>query len=173
MSSSMPSSNLPERRRAWRTLCTQPWVAVLMRLLVGGVFLLSGFSKVLLPHAEVVALVQQYQVLPPWLVSLTATVLPWLEVGSGAALVCGFYTTPVAYLVGIQLLNFIALMVVVLATGVVIEDCGCFGKLGLHETPLQVLIRDLVLLSMLGPIVYRQRDVLGIDAWSREVTEHG
>ncbi len=167
MSSSVPISCPSSRLWRWLAPCTRPWVAVLMRGLVGGVFVLSGFSKVWLPAAEVVALVQQYQVLPPWLVSLTATVLPWLELGSGTALMLGLYTTPVACLIGLQLVNFIALMLVVLVTGVVIEDCGCFGKLGLHETPLQVLIRDLVLLAMLVPIIWRQRDTLSLDAWGQ------
>jgi uncharacterized membrane protein YphA (DoxX/SURF4 family) len=119
-----------------------------------------------LPHAEVIAHIQQYQVLPDWLVSLTATFLPWIEVGSGTALLVGFYTTPTALLIAVQLVNFSALMVLVLAAGIPIEDCGCFGNLGLPETPLQVLIRDLIMLFLLLHILYRQRDAWGLDAWS-------
>ena len=163
---SLQASNFPGRLRRWGHLCTLPWVAVLVRVLVGGVFLFSGFSKLLLPHAEVVALVQQYQVLPGWLVSLTALGLPWLEVGSGAALLIGFCTTPAALLIAVQLLSFSGLMSVVLAAGIPIEDCGCFGHLGLPETPLQVLIRDLLMLALLVPVFLRQRDALGLDAWS-------
>ena len=92
--------------------------------------------------------------------------LPWIEVGSGTALLVGFYTTPAALLIAVQLLSFSALMVIVLAAGIPIEDCGCFGNLGLPETPLQVLIRDLIMLVLLLPIIYRQRDALGLDAWS-------
>ncbi len=171
MSSSVLVSKASSHLGRWLSACTRPWVVVLMRVLVGGIFVLSGFSKAWLPYAEVVALVQQYQVLPDWLVSLTATVLPWLELGSGTGLILGLYTTLAACLIGMQLLNFIGLMLVVLATGVVIEDCGCFGKLGLHETPLQVLIRDLVLLGMLIPILYRQRETLSLDAWAQDVVE--
>jgi uncharacterized membrane protein YphA (DoxX/SURF4 family) len=130
------------------------------------VFIFSGFSKLLLPHAEVVALVQQYQVLPAWLVSITAMFLPWIEVGSGTALLIGFCTTPAALLIAVQLVNFSILMVVVLAAGIPIEDCGCFGHLGLPETPLQVLVRDLLMLALLVPVFLRQRDTLGLDAWS-------
>jgi uncharacterized membrane protein YphA (DoxX/SURF4 family) len=142
-----------------------PWVVVVARVLVGSVFLLAGFSKVLLPQAEVVALIQQYAVLPavatPWI----ATLLPWLELASGTALIIGFYTTLAACLIGGQLVMFIALMLVVLALGVPIEDCGCFGNLGWQETPLQVLIRDLVLVALLMPVLTRRRDVLSLDAW--------
>jgi uncharacterized membrane protein YphA (DoxX/SURF4 family) len=155
---------MPPRR--WWHLCTLPWVAVLLRVLLGSVFVFAGFSKLLLPHAEVVAQLQQYQVLPAWLVSLTAMFLPWVEVGSGIALLIGFCTTPAALLIALQLLTFSALMVIVLAAGIPIADCGCFGNLGLPETPLQVLVRDMLMLVMLVPVFWRQGDALGLDAWS-------
>jgi uncharacterized membrane protein YphA (DoxX/SURF4 family) len=135
--------------------------------MVGALFVLAGFSKLVLPHAEVVASVQQYPVIPSALVPLIATVLPWLEVVSGTALLIGFYTTPATLLVAAQLLSFILLMLVIILRGVAIEDCGCFGNLGWHETPLQVLIRDLIMLVMLWPVVQRQRDVWSVDAWSQ------
>jgi putative oxidoreductase len=155
----------PQRR--WRRLLTSPWVTVLVRLGVGGLFVLAGFSKLILPHAEVVALVQQYTVIPPTLVPLIAACLPWLEVISGTALLIGLYTTPAALLIAAQLLGFSLLMLVILLRGVVIEDCGCFGNLGWHETPLQVLIRDLIMLTLLWPVLRRQRDVWSFDAWSQ------
>jgi len=170
--SSVQVNNFPLRLRRWRSLCTLPWVAVLSRVLVGGVFVFAGFSKLLLPHAEVVAHVQQYQVLPGWLVSITATFLPWIEVGSGTALLIGFCTTPAALLIAAQLVSFSALMGLVLAAGIPITDCGCFGNLGLPETPLQVLLRDLVMLALLASVIYRQRDTLSLDAWSNAPTSY-
>jgi len=164
--SGLKASSVSEYLWRWWHVCTLPWVAVLLRVVLGGVFVFAGFSKLLLPHAEVVAHMQQYQVLPGWLMSVTATFLPWIEVGSGTALLVGFCTTPAALLIAVQLLSFSALMGMVLAAAIPIEDCGCFGNLGLPETPLQVLIRDLIMLVLLLPIIYRQRDALGLDAWS-------
>lgn len=155
-------NNLPARLGSWER--ARPWVALSARVLVGAVFVLAGFSKLILPHAEVVALMQQYQVLPAWLLPPLATVMPWLELGSGTALLIGFCTTPAALLVAVQLLGFCLLMVAVLLTGVTIEDCGCFGQLGLRETPLQVLIRDVIMLGMMGFVLWRGRDVWGVDA---------
>src|SRR5438874_11578312 len=127
--SSVQARSFLVRLRRWGRLCTLPWVAVLLRVLVGGVFVFAGFSKLLLPYAEVVAHIQQYQVLPGWLVSITATFLPWLEVGSGTALLVGFYTTPAALLIAVQLVNFSALMAIVLAAGIPIEYWVCFWSL--------------------------------------------
>ncbi len=147
------------------SLTTTLWIVVLGRVLVGGLFIIAGFSKLLLPHAEVVQLIMQYQVIPLWAAHLLAACLPWLEVGSGTALLIGFLTTPATLLIGAQLVSFIGLMLVVLGMGIDIEDCGCFGNLGLQETPLQVLIRDLIMLVMLLPILWRTRDGWGLDAY--------
>ena len=92
----------PHKEQRVERFWQRPWMVILARVLVGGVFVLAGFSKLLLPHAEVVALIQQYSVIPRGLTPLIAAVLPWLEVASGTALLIGFYTTPAALLVGLH-----------------------------------------------------------------------
>lgn len=169
----LKSHKPPQTKGCWTRLGAVAWLAVGARCLVGAVFVLAGFSKLLLPHAEVMALMQQYTVLPPALIPWLATVLPWVEVGSGTALAIGWYTTPAACLVGLQLIAFSLLMVVVLAAGVPIADCGCFGHLGLSETPFQVLLRDLFLLALLGPVLARQSDVMAFDAWKPDPEMEG
>ena len=159
----------PSRLQALaRRINATPWVAVAARLVVGGLFVFSGISKLVLPHGEVMALVKQYQVIPDFLVSPVAVGLPWLELASGAALCIGFLTTPAAWLVGAQLVSFSLLMVVVLIAQIPIEDCGCFGNLGIRETPLHVLVRDLVLLGILASVLGRRQDAWSIDAWASE-----
>ena len=168
----MPDGNQHNNSSPLRTfgqrVSAAPWVAVVARLLVGGLFVFSGISKLILPHGEVMALVKQYQVIPDVLVSPIAAGLPWIELASGAALCIGFLTTPAAWLVGAQLVAFSLLMVVVLAAQIPIEDCGCFGNLGIRETPLHVLIRDLILLGILASVLVRRHDAWGIDAWAGE-----
>ena len=100
------------------------------------------------------------------MVSPVAAGLPWLELVSGTALCIGFMTTAAAWLIGIQLVGFSLLMVVVLVAQIPIDDCGCFGNLGIRETPLHVLIRDLILLGILASVIVRQHDAWGIDAWA-------
>jgi hypothetical protein len=90
-----------------------------------------------------------------------------VEVLSGAALLLGFLTTPAAWLVAAQLASFCLLMLVVLVSGIEIDDCGCFGELGWKETPLQVLLRDLVMLGLMWPVVTRHREVWAVDGWGQ------
>jgi uncharacterized membrane protein YphA (DoxX/SURF4 family) len=165
-----PSNHLASPTSRWRRLSTAPWLVILARLLVGGLFVVAGFSKLLLPHAEVVALMQQYTIIPQTVTPLIATVLPWVELLSGTALLIGFFTTPAAFVVALQLLAFCLLMVVILIMGIEVEDCGCFGQWGWHETPLQVLIRDLVMLALLWPVIRRRQDVWALDAWGATST---
>lgn len=157
----------PGRAPWWQRPGTVAWLVVLARLLVGGLFVFAGMSKLAMPHGEVVAQIQQYTVIPRLLTPLIAAVLPWVEVLSGAALLIGFLTTPAAWLVSLQLVSFCLLMIVVLAAGIEIGDCGCFGQLGLKETPLQVLIRDMVMLALMWPVLTRDRDVWAVDGWGR------
>lgn len=169
----LKSHRPPQTKGVWARLGAVTGLVVGARCVVGAVFVLAGFSKLLLPHAEVMALMQQYTVLPQALIPWLATLLPWIEVGSGTALAIGWYTTPAACLVGLQLIAFSLLMMVVLATGVPIEDCGCFGHLGLSETPLQVLLRDLFLIALLGPVLARRSDVMAFDALKPDLEMEG
>ncbi len=152
----------------WQRPGTIAWIVILARLLVGGLFVFAGMSKLAMPHGEVVAQIQQYTVIPRMVTPLIAAVLPWVEVLSGTALLIGFLTTPAAWLVSAQLVSFCLLMVIVLAAGIEIDDCGCFGQLGLKETPLQVLVRDLIMLGLMWPVLTRDRDVWAVDAWGRD-----
>ncbi len=163
-------SNRAEPGRApwWQRAGAASWLVILARVLIGVVFVFAGMSKLALPHAEVVAQMQQYTVIPRLLTPLIATVLPWVEVLSGAALLIGFLTTPAAWLVTVQLVSFCLLMIVVLMMGIEIEDCGCFGQWGWQETPLQVLLRDLVMLALMWPVLTRHRDVWAVDGWGRD-----
>ena len=165
MQSAPSSSSVPATSSRWRRMLTSPWLVVVIRLLIGGLFVFAGGSKLLLPYEEVVVMIEQYTVIPKTLVPWIAVALPWVELLSGAALCMGFLTTLASGVVAFQLVVFCLLMLVVLALGIEIEDCGCFGQWGWHETPLQVLIRDLIMLGLLFPVFWRRKDVWALDAW--------
>jgi uncharacterized membrane protein YphA (DoxX/SURF4 family) len=120
------------------------------RIVLGGVFLYAGFDKVLHPAAFAEA-VFNYQILPDFLVNLTAVILPWLELTLGVLLISGIWIPGSAVLGTLLLAIFMGAMVFNLARGLDI-DCGCFSlSASGGRLTLRTILRDAVFLL---PAVY-------------------
>ena len=102
-----------------------PWVAVLARLVVGGVWLAAGLLKVPDP-AENVRAVRAYRLLPEAVVPLVGHALPALEILVGLCLLLGVLVRLNAVLSAVLLLAFIVGIASAWGRGLSI-DCGCFG----------------------------------------------
>ena len=101
------------------------WAGLVARLVVGGVWIYAGASKLVDP-AQSVAAVRAYQLLPGNLAQPVGQLLPVLEVVVGAMLVLGLLTRGAAVLSAILFVAFIIGISSVWARGLNI-DCGCFG----------------------------------------------
>jgi len=121
------------------------YVITAMRLIVGGIFLYSGWEKLMSPVENFIAVIDQYQLFPPTSIPMIAHTMPWLELFFGASLVIGYLTRLSAALLGIFLVAFICLLARSILLGLSIAECGCFGA-GLTLEPYQALILDGVLL---------------------------
>jgi uncharacterized membrane protein YphA (DoxX/SURF4 family) len=108
------------------------------RLVLGGIFIYAGYSKIFLPiihpHPPVgVALsffamqVDSYQLLPPWGVNFVAHTLPFAEVVLGLLLFIGWRLRIWAVIVTLIMLGFFAAVVRSYALGLQI-NCGCFAN---------------------------------------------
>ena len=62
------------------------FILILIRVVVGGVFVYSGWHKLMAPIENFIAVLQGYQFLPSPLVSAVAFLVPWLEFIVGAFL---------------------------------------------------------------------------------------
>lgn len=124
---------------------SHPYVGLLLRVYVGGVFVYASMYKINYP-GEFAETIASYQLLPYWTVNLTALIMPWLELASGVLLVLGVRTKSAAALVGGMLLLFSLVILVTLLRGIPI-GCGCFTSV---EEPLGwgTLWRDLLWLAM-------------------------
>lgn len=124
---------------------SHPWMGLLLRVYVGGVFVYASMYKINYP-GEFAETIASYQLLPYWAVNLTALIMPWLELASGVLLVLGVRTKSAAALVGGMLLLFSLVILVTLLRGIPI-GCGCFTSV---EEPLGwgTLWRDLLWLAM-------------------------
>jgi uncharacterized membrane protein YphA (DoxX/SURF4 family) len=140
-----PRSGLP--RPGPETLST------LARLLAGGVFAASGWTKVVDVEATVRS-VRAYDLLPESLVRVTGTGLPVLELGLAALLLTGLATRLAAGVTALLGLVFLAGVSSAWARGLSIE-CGCFGNSGFTSNPVPGYVREIVLNTVL----------IGVAAW--------
>ena len=110
--------------------------ALVARLILGGMFVYMGVSKVLHP-VEFLKLVKQYELVsgPPWL-NLIAAALPWFEIFCGVLLVPGVAVRGVSLNMLLMLVPFTVIIArraieISKTSGVVFTDikfdCGCGG----------------------------------------------
>ena len=81
------------------------WGPLILRLTLGSYFILAGWSKL----ADIPAFVQEvakFQILPPQLATLYGILLPYVEIGAGALMVLGLWTTLAGILTSLMLLSF-------------------------------------------------------------------
>jgi len=100
-------------------------VIFVFRLVVGGVFIWAGITKIFDPlgFAQDIA---DYKAFPRWLSFFSALFLPWVEVFCGICLISGIFPKASALLLSVLLVSFLVLIAVTIGRGIDI-DCGCFG----------------------------------------------
>lgn len=112
------------------------WLLLLVRIVLGGMFVWMGLNKVADPHAFLkgIHLYDMFPESPPIFLNVTAMVLPWLEIVAGVALIVGVYVRGAASMILVMLLVFTpAVFIRALAmqseTGQsffeIAFDCGC------------------------------------------------
>lgn len=126
------------------------WTGLVARLVVGGVWIWAGLSKLPDPAASIET-VRAYELVPAGLVEPVGYLLPALEVVVGIALVAGLLTRGSALLSVLLLVAFVVGIASAWARGLEI-DCGCFGgdgadRGGATDYPW-VIARDVVLLGL-------------------------
>lgn len=139
------------------------WIGLLVRLYLGGVFLLACFHKISQPGMFAVD-VATYQFLPLALVNLFAIVLPWTELFAGLCLVTGLRARAAALLVGLMMASFIIALGWAMHLNLQMS-CGCFASQGAAEDPIswRTVVRDSIWLLMAAYVLLLDRNPIGID----------
>ncbi len=116
-------------------------MCVLLRIVIGSIFIVSGLGKLLSPYQNFLYVIQAYQLLPSWGEAFTAQIFPWIELIVGLFVLLGLWTS--WSLRGAAVLFGILVVVVgqALIRGLPLESCGCFGE-WLHLKPQTVIIMD-------------------------------
>jgi uncharacterized membrane protein YphA (DoxX/SURF4 family) len=120
-----------------------------VRILVGGIFIFSGWGKLMTPHQNFMLIIEQYQFLTSSLIEPVSLILPWIELAMGVFFLVGYLSKVSASVLGLLLISFVILLVRAIALQIPIEDCGCFGS-AIKLAPWQALTLDLGLLGLTG-----------------------
>jgi uncharacterized membrane protein YphA (DoxX/SURF4 family) len=120
-------------------------VVLVLRLIIGLVFLYAAYTKLRQPWMLFAMSIDAYQLFPQWAVMLLGHWLPWFELLIGVFLVAGILLRYTALIATGLLGVFFALMIRSYLKGMAI-DCGCFG-LGEVISPT-TLVRDGLLLAL-------------------------
>ena len=138
---------------------------IVIRSFLGLLFLAAGIPKVG-AHLPTLAAIYSYQiVLPDWMATTIAYVLPWVEIGLGLALIAGLVMPLTLAATAVVLLFFTTLTAQAWWRGLEI-DCGCLDFSALHPalavlgTPGGATLRNMVLLALtglLGFLIRRER----------------
>jgi putative oxidoreductase len=146
-----------QHKNKLREILTHPKTLFSVRLLLGIVFLISSFGKILDPQSFAENLVA-YQLIPsPQWVKYIAVTFPWVEWFCGVFLLLGIFTRSVAILSSGMFLSFIAAMSTALFRGLKIH-CGCFTSGGEIIGSLS-LVRDLFFLALSLTVTFADPDI--------------
>lgn len=121
-------------------------VQVICRLILGGLFIYAGITKVSNPHGFA-GIIYNYKLMPDMFITALAVLLPWVEIIAGIFLVAGIYKRTSASVLSALLIVFMIAISINLIRGLDF-DCGCFNPVPTEggSDPVGLLIRDILLL---------------------------
>jgi uncharacterized membrane protein YphA (DoxX/SURF4 family) len=100
--------------------------ALVLRVLLGVIFVYAAYSKLKDPWALFAMSIDSYGILPLRWVEFVARTLPWFELLLGVLLIAGIFRRVTTVATSLLLLTFFSLMLRAHFKGMEI-NCGCFG----------------------------------------------
>lgn len=124
------------------------------RLYLALVFIFSGIDKIN-DLAGFAQSIENYRILPIYLVNIFAIVIPWIEVVAGGLLLIGLYIRENSLIIGTLTGIFTIAVLIAMLKGLDI-DCGCMGthdgqKVGLIKIIENISLIIVAYLSMIFP----------------------
>ena len=141
-------------RTKMKTLLTHPYLALVLRLYIAGLFIYAGMYKINYA-AEFAETVASYRMVPYWGVNAMAITMPWIELIIGILLVCGIRVRSAIVVTTALLVMFTVGVAVNLIWNAPI-DCGCFHTLG-DAISWKTMARDAIWIAMAVHVFFYDR----------------
>lgn len=150
----VPHGTMKSVSVAARKFVSSRWLALILRLVLGFVFVYASMSKIPYP-AQFAEAVAAYRLIPYSLLNAGAVVLPWIEFFCGLFLIIGLRTAAAALITGILLILFMGMISINMYWGAPIT-CGCFDTVG-EDLGWRKLAEDAVLFLFALQVFYFDR----------------
>jgi uncharacterized membrane protein YphA (DoxX/SURF4 family) len=109
-----------------KNLLSNPQLVLLSRMFIGLLFIVSSLDKIV-DTAAFARSIANYGLLPSWMPSMVATVLPWIELLCGFGVLFGLFLRGSSFLLSAMLALFTLAVISALLRGLDIS-CGCFTQ---------------------------------------------
>ena len=129
-------------------------IYVLIRAVLGCLFVVSGFEKIISPPQNFLYVVQAYGILNGVFDQGIVSVVPWVEFLTGVFLFLGLWLKRSLQVLFVLMSGFIIVVGQALARHLPIDECGCFGGLFSFPPPV-VLAMDTTLLFLAGWVYHK------------------
>jgi len=133
----------------------QQAIALIIRLVIGGFFVVAAWFKIADPMAFAFQ-IDHYQLLPWVVTAALALYLPWLELVCGIAVITGYWLRGAAGLILVMLTVFVIALVSASMRGLDIS-CGCLGGEGGNGGISLAILRDLAMIGGILLVLRRKR----------------
>lgn len=138
-----------------------PIVVLVLRVVIGGIFLVAGAAKV--GHAAEFAVeIAGFRLLPSGVIAPLALGLPLLEIVLGACLVLGVFTRTAGWIAVAVFAVFDLAIASAVVRGMSIS-CGCFGPNDASVTTWGEVARDAVFIVLALAVALRPPGTLALD----------
>ena len=133
-----------------------PWLILVIRILLGIIFLYASYDKIMDP-GKFARSIANYHIVPFGLENSIAIILPWLELFIGVGLIAGIMVDGAAGITGSLLVIFILLILQAILRGFNIE-CGCGLKEG-EMVGWTKILENIVFLFASCMVYSRQKNI--------------
>ena len=129
-----------------KNILSNKYILLLSRLVIGFIFIYAGMEKISDPNGFARS-INNYKLLPLFLINISAIILPWIEVVTGILLIFGISVKENSFIISFLLGIFVLAIAISLIRGLNI-DCGCFGTMRGEQVGIQKLGENFLLILL-------------------------